>query len=353
MKTKKIIISIAVITVIVAIIAARLSANKSSFDQELKMVSESNNTIPVIAQKVDYKSVSSEFSVNGTFSASQEISISSEMQGTIASISAETGEHVASGQVLASMNNEICTSQLELAKFNLEKAEKDMKRNEQLIKTDGITQQQYEQSKQTLIDSRAVLASAQNQYNNSFIKAPFDGIITKRSIEKGTFLTPGTAVFDMVKISKVKLVVKLTSDEAAKVRKGQHVKVSVDSYPDTNLDGVVFTIIVKADQSKRYDVEIEISNCSEKQINPGMFGSALFSGNTNDNALIIPRKAIAGSIKNPEVFVVKGDSVVSQKIVVTALSEKDVQVNEGLKAGDMVVISGQINLVSGSKIKLL
>lgn len=353
MKTSKIIITILVITGIVVIIVARLITNKKSFDQESKMVSESSNTIPVVAEKVDYKPISSEFYVNGSFSASQEISISSEIKGTIVSINAETGDHVTSGQVLASMNNKICTSQLELAKFNLEKAEKDMHRNEQMIKADGITQQQYEQSKQTLIDSRSALASAQNQYDNSFIKAPFDGIITKRYVENGTFLSTGTIVFDMVKISKVKFVAKLTAEEVLKISKGQHVNVSVEAFPGTNFDGVIYAINIKADQSKRYEVEIELNNSADKQIKPGMFGTARVTEISDVKALVISRKALTGSVKKPEVFIVKGDSVVSQKIVVTPLNENEVLINEGLKEGDMVVTSGQINLVNGSKIKLL
>ena len=67
---------------------------------------------------------------------------------------------------------------------------------------------------------------------------------------------------------------------------------------------------------------------------------------------MIPRKAIAGSIRNPEIFLVKGDSVIIRKIVVASLDEKQVQVLEGLKVGDVIVTSGQISLVNGSKIKL-
>ena len=353
MKTKKIIIPILIISTIAAIITARLISNKNSFEQELKLVSESNNTIPVITRKVDYKSITNEFSATGTFSASKEISVLTEIQGKAIVVNAEEGDKVTSGQILVSLNNEVCASQLEQAKYDYEKAEKDMLRNENLLKTDGVTQQQYEQSKQQLINSRTALASAQEQYDNSFIKAPFDGIITKRYVEKGAFLAPGIAVFDMVKINKVKLVAKLTAEEIAKISKGQRVKVYVNAYPGTCFDGIVYAIIIKADQSKRYDTEIELNNSTDTRIKPGMSGTVRFTETANNKALIIPRKAIAGSIKDAEVFVVKGDSVVSKKIVITPLNENDVLVNEGLKAGDVVVISGQINLVDGSKIKLL
>ena len=83
-----------------------------------------------------------------------------------------------------------------------------------------------------------------------------------------------------------------------------------------------------------------------------MYGAAVFSSNSIGQRLVIPRKAIEGSIRNPEIFLVKGDSVIVRKILVASLDEKQVQVLEGLKAGDVIVTSGQISLVNGSKIKL-
>jgi membrane fusion protein (multidrug efflux system) len=352
MKLKKIIISVLIITVIVVIITIRLVSVKQSFDKELKMVSESNYAIPILTDTVKYVGTADEFNINGSFSPSKEITITSETQGKVISINTKIGDKVVSGQVMASIDNQLFSSQLELAKFNLEKAEKNMKRYEQLSKGDAATLQQYESSKQVYETALSDYTTAQVQNDNAFIKAPFDGIVTKRSIEKGTYLTIGSPVFDIVEINKLKFIAKLTVDEAAKVQKGQSVKITVDTYPGITYDGVVSAVIVKADLSKRYDVEIALNNQSENVIKPDMFGTAFFSAADNEQKLVIPRIAIAGSIKNPEVFMVKGDSVVLQKLEITTLDDKNVLVNKGLKAGDIIVTSGQISLVNGSKIKI-
>jgi membrane fusion protein, multidrug efflux system len=352
MKAKKLTITIAVIVTLVIIIAFRLVSNKKSMEDQLKMASEFNTTIPVIVDTAKYEQVVAEFKVNGTFEALREISILSETQGKISSISSETGDKVSVGQTLASVDVELCKSQLDLAKFNLEKAEKDMQRYEQLSKGDAISAQQYEGAKQLLINSQAAYTAAKIQYQNSFIKAPFNGIITKQYIEKGTFLMPGTPVFDIVEISKMKFVAKLTDVEIEKIKKEQAIKVSVDAYPGYLYDGIITAIVVKADQSKRYDVEIEINNRIDKPIKPGMFGTALISPKQGEETVIIPRKAIAGSIKNPQVFIVKGDSVILQSIDAQTLDNKNVVVSKGINAGDVIVISGQINLENGTKIKI-
>lgn len=353
MKTKKVILSILSVLVLIILIVLRLAANKKSFDQEIQMVSESTITIPVITEKVAQKEITREYSVNGSFVASQEIAITSEIQGKIASVTVETGDQVSSGQVLATLNKDVVSAQLETAVFNLSKAEKDLQRNEQLLKTGGVTTQQYEQSRQTAMDAKASLASIKNQMENSTIKAPFDGIITKRYSEKGAFIATGTTLFDLVKINKIRLRIMLTASEIQGVKKGDHVKISIENHPEILAVGTVYTLNVKADASKRYEVEVEMDNKINQPIKPGMYGTAIFSDLTKKSTLTIPRKAIAGSIKDPEVYIVKGDSVLLRKISINPYNEKEFAVLEGLNQGDLVVVSGQINLVNGSKIKLI
>ena len=89
MKFKRIIISVSIVVALIAIVALRLISNKQSFDKELKMVSESNTTIPVLTDTVKYQQTAQELSVTGTFSPSQEIAVTSETQGRIISINTD------------------------------------------------------------------------------------------------------------------------------------------------------------------------------------------------------------------------------------------------------------------------
>ncbi len=353
MKIRRRITSVIIIVVLVALVALRLISNKRSFGNQLKMVSELNTTIPVFTDTVRYKQIKNGFSTNGTFTPFQEISLASEAQGKITSINAETGDNVKKGQVLATIDNEISASQLSLAKFSLDKAEKDLKRFEQLSQGDAATVQQYESVKQVFINAQFAYTSAKVQNDNAFIKAPFNGFITKRYIAKGTFITPGAPVFDIVDIDKVKIIAKLTITEASKVIKGQNAEVTVNAYPGVNYTGIVSNIVVKADLSKRYDVEVDVINHSDNLLKPGMYGTVLFESDSSAPVLVIPRRAIANSIMNPEVFLVKGDSVSTKSIVVDAIDDKYVVVRSGLSEGDVVVTSGQINLVNGSKIRVI
>ncbi len=353
MKKRRNIIALFIIGGLVVAMVARLMANKESFERDLRLISESVEAVPVVVDTVKIQSVNTEFLVDGIFSAFKETSIAAELEGKVGTVGFNIGDEVSKGQVLATINNEVYKSQLELARYTLDKAEKDMQRNEQLIKADGITMQQFEDAKENLINAQANVVSAQKQYDDSFIKAPFSGVITRRYIENGAYLSQGAKVFDMVTISKVKLQAMVTAEQLIQIQKGGQVNVFIDIYPESCFKGMVTAINAKADESGKYEVEISVDNSSEKNIKPGMFGSASFQGISLPNALVISRRTIAGSIKNAEVFCVKGDSVTLQKIDVKPLQGEDVLVTKGLKAGDIIVSSGQINLVAGSKIKIL
>jgi RND family efflux transporter MFP subunit len=353
MKNKKYIIPVLIIITIVIMVIIRLISNKNSFDEELSMISKSNTTIPVITDTVKYKKVAGGFSINGAFSPYKEVSIAAETQGQINSINSKAGDLVLEGQVLASINNKINASELRLAEFNLEKSKKDVIRFEQLSENNAATMQQFETAKQVYETALSTYLSAKEIYDNSIIKAPFYGIITKRYIEKGSYLTSGTTAFDIVDISKLKFTVKLTAEEIEKVKKDEIVKVSADAYPGLLFDGKIKIVAPSADASKRFEVEVELNNRKDKLIRPGMFGAVQFENSSDKEQLIIPRNAIAGSIQNSEVFVIEGNIAKLRKIIPESVTDKDVIVKKGLKAGDIVVTSGQISLVDGSKIRLL
>jgi RND family efflux transporter MFP subunit len=353
MKLSKSIYTVLFIVVLVTIVVLRLISNKRSLENQLKLVSEFNTTVPVLTDTVKYRQVSGGFSVNGTFSPFREASISSEIPGKITSFRKEPGDKVKKGDTLATIENEIFASQLAAAKFNLEKAERDLKRYEELTNREAATFQQFESVKQVSENARLAYISAMVQNNNTFLTAPFDGVITKRYVEKGTFIAVGSPAYEMIAIEKLKLIAKLSDEEVSKVSKGEAVKLTVESIPGTTYEGYVGNIIVKADISGRYEAEVCIDNDTAYSIKPGMYGQVFFDTNSKRSLLVIPRSAIEGSILNPEIYLVRGDSVIKKPITASTLDNKYVLVLSGLKEGDIIVASGQINLVNGAKIRII
>jgi len=84
-----------------------------------------------------------------------------------------------------------------------------------------------------------------------------------------------------------------------------------------------------------------------------MFGTGIFRLESEKKQLVIPRRAITGSIQDPEVFVVSADSVILKSIEAVSMNDKYVTIKRGLLEGDVIVVSGQINLVNGSKVSII
>ncbi len=353
MKRKSRTISITVITIFLIAGTARLISNKRYLNEQLQMVSRVNISVPVITDTVKFKAISDQFTENGTFQAFCEISMISETQGQVVEINAETGDYIKAGQILGFTDNYALKSQVELAEYSLLKAEKDLHRFEELSKGDAVTMQQSESARQNYLYARSTQITAETQYRNSLFKAPFDGIVTKRYIEKGSYLFPGTPLFDIVETDRVKLVLKLTDEQVTKVFRGMNVKVTAGPFTGIDYHGIVRAIETRSDLSKRYATEIEVVNNPVSTIRPGMFGTGTFTMESDKKQLVIPRRGIAGSILDPEVFVVYDDSVILKKIEAVSLNDRYVTVETGLKEGDVIVISGQINLVNGSKISII
>ena len=172
-------------------------------------------------------------------------------------------------------------------------------------------------------------------------------------VETGTYLAPGSPVANIVNISTIYLNVYLTEEQVIAVAKGQSVEVSADVYPDRKFNGKVHYINIKADDTKRFMVEIALANPSGSPLKAGMNGKARFVAKEKVAALTIPREAFAGSVRDGQVFVVKEDKAERRKVEAGETFEDQVEIIAGLSEGEKVVLTGQVNLTDGATIKIL
>ncbi|MBI9065201.1 MAG: hypothetical protein JEZ14_24670 [Marinilabiliaceae bacterium] len=90
-------------------------------------------------------------------------------------------------------------------------------------------------------------------------------------------------------------------------------------------------------------MELALANTPQKSLKGGMFTTVRFSGDRSD-CLVIPRKAVSGSLKEPHVFVVNDNKVENRKVQIGLVNTDYVEITAGIDAGDWVETAGQINL---------
>jgi RND family efflux transporter MFP subunit len=159
-------------------------------------------------------------------------------------------------------------------------------------------------------------------------------------------------LFELVNVSTLKFKTTVDENQIASLKVGSPIKVKASVFPDKEFTGKITFIAPKADASLNFPIEIEIANNPNGDLKAGMYGSAIFSTATNQKPIMaIDRNAFVGGVGNNQVFVVKDSVAHLTKIVSGRILGEEVEVLDGLKEGDIVVTSGQINLSDGAKVE--
>ncbi len=345
------IIYIAIGIGVIALIAFVLTNNKKKNEAETAIVSAKNAAVAVRVDTVRTENVSAEFIANGNFEPSQRLEFSAENAGRVRRVMVDEGSAVKIGQVLAVIEGDKLSVDVQSANAAYQTALADMQRYENAFKTGGVTKQQVDQAQLALSNAKARLDQARISFGDATIRSSINGIVNKRMIEPGSVVAPGTPLFELVNVSKLKLRVTVSENQIASLKVGNTVPVRASVLPDKEFSGKISFVAPVADASLNFPVEIEITNTGN-EIKAGMYGTAVFgAADAQQKPLrVIPRNAFVGSVNSNQVFTVKDSVAKLTKIVAGRIFGDKVEVLQGLQDGEIVVTSGQINLTDGTKI---
>lgn len=351
MKKKTIIASVIVLGLL-GIMTWTLSANKKVIDAN-KQIKNTETTIAVTAATAVMKETNGNLELVGTAQASKEVSVASESSGKIVQVNFRMGDFVAKGKVLARIDDTYKRLAYENAKLTYDKSKDDYQRNLTLHKGDAISDTQLRDIKMTFDNAAIQLANAKKQWDDTKITAPFSGYISAQNTELGAYVNAGTVIAGITDISELKVVLDVSESSAYELRPGQQVNITTDVHPEAEYKGRISNISPKASTSHTYPVEILIPNNGKDKLKAGTYVNVNVNTGKSGKALMIPRDAIVSSVKDPSVYVVKGNNAELVKITTGRSFNSTLEVMAGLSEGDKVVTNGQINLTNGSKVSVI
>lgn len=352
---KKGIITAVVIIGSLALIAFTLMNNKNENEAKTAIVSQNNAAVSVKTTQVKTEAISLDFVANGNFEPIQELTFSAEKSGKVISVLVKEGDYVTVGQTLLIVRSDIINVNAQTAQAAYNNAQVDYSRYENAYKTGGVTKQQLDQAKLALTNAAANLKQANINAGDTRVKAPIKGFINKKYIEPGSILTgmPASAMFDIVNVSKLKLKVFANESQVASLKIGNPVNVTASVFPDQVYTGKITFIAAKADESLNFVVEIEIANSTDNSLKAGMYGTANFVSKQKQDLKVVPRNAFIGSVSSNQVFVVVDGIAKLKKVVAGRILGDQVEIVDGLSDGEVVIITGQINLQDGNKVDII
>ncbi|MCC7246700.1 MAG: efflux RND transporter periplasmic adaptor subunit [Saprospiraceae bacterium] len=350
---KKILLRL-LLLIVVLLVVWKLWSNHRQLTDEAELSKVGRTFVPVGVATVQTAPMRQELEADGIFLPAKEMFVISETAGRVIDIFKNKGEWVKEGEIIAKVDDELLRIELEATQANLAKLRKDRERVENLIEGEAAPRNKIEDLELGIFAAEAKEKGLKKQISNTSIKAPMTGTLGLRFIERGSVIGPGIQIGQMTNLEKLFLMVKVTERDVLQVVKGQPVEVKADVYPDAAITGKVTNIGLRADNAFSYDVEIEVANPAKTPLRGGMHARARFHFPEQRNVLTIPRKAIAGSLQDAKVFLLETDTVaVQRKIDVGAIQGEQVEVKSGLKLGDQVVVSGQMNLQDGVRVKVV
>jgi RND family efflux transporter MFP subunit len=331
--------------------AMTLLGNKNQVEQKIY---KPNPNLKALVQvdTVRESSLRSDVQLLGTFQPNRESDIIAEANGKVIAVGAKKGDVVATGTLIARLDSDILQAQLATAEAQLDKAKLDAQRMETIVASDALPKNQLEQTRLGVKAAEAQVTMLKKQIANTTITAPFSGVITMRMFEQGSVVQPGTPLAKIMDIAQLKLTVNVPEKDVVKLAKGQMLAVRTDLYPNEEFRGSITTIGARGDAAHNYEVEITVNNSAQKPLKAGMYGTTSITKQAAVNGIIIPRLALVGSAKNPQVYVVENGVAKLRSIVVEATAANELIVLSGLKRGDVIVVGGQINLTDNAQVSI-
>jgi RND family efflux transporter MFP subunit len=349
------IVTIAILAGVFVLIGTVLANNKKKNAAATAVVAEtSSGDVAVRVSTVQKEAIELDFSANGNFAPAQQLNFSAENSGRVTRVLVDEGSYVRKGQTLAIIKADVLNIDLESAQAALQNAQRDRVRYENAFKTGGVTQQQLDQAKLAQENAEARVAQARVRVSDANIRSSINGIVNKRYIEPGAVVAPGTQLFELVDVSKLILNITVNESQVANLKVGDKVTVKASVFPDKTFAGNISFIAPKADASLNFPVEIEVASNPGNILRAGMYGTAIFESKNNAPVIVVPRTAFAGSVSSNQVFVIDSASTASVRNVIAGRVIGDkVEILQGLKEGETIITSGQINLSEGTKVSPL
>lgn len=341
------------LTICVLAIAWKLYQNKEQSKREAALAQVTRAFVPVEVAPVEAEVLANTLEANGIFLPAKEMFVISETQGRVVQVYKNKGEWVNEGDLIAKVDDELLNTELEATQANIAKLKKDRDRLGNLIEGEAVAKNKIEDIELGLLAAEAKEKALKKQIANTSLKAPMSGTLGLRFIERGSVIGPGIQVAQITNLEKLFLMVKVTERDVLHVRKGQSVRVVADVYPGRAIPGKVTNIGLRADNTFNYDVEIEVPNPKDAPLRAGMHALAHFTFDANRQGLTVPRKAIAGSLQDAKVYVVKDSVAKLRRVELGAVYGNKVEVRSGLEKDELVVVAGQFNLADGVQVEVV
>lgn len=306
-------------------------------------------------------------SISGSLDAALNATVRAQVAGSIVAVEADVGQSVKKGQTLGRIDASglqdaylSAKSAVSSAAATAAVAQRNLQRSQTLLQAGAIAQRDLEtaqtqasSAQAALDDARSRLATAQKNFDNTRIAAPFDGIVSQKSVSPGDVVQPGGALFTVVDPSTMRLVAAVPSDQLSMVRVGTDVTFTVTGYLNDEFHGTVTRVSPSVDPTTRQvQIIVSIPNKANTLIT-GLYADGRISSRTQEG-IVIPLSAVDTRMQRPAVAKIVNGKVTRVDVVLGMRdpTAETVQITNGVTVGDTLLVAEAQGITPGTPVRV-
>jgi RND family efflux transporter MFP subunit len=305
--------------------------------------------------------------ISGTLQPEDQANVRAEVGGTVLSTSAEQGQRVNKGDLLAHIDDAAlretdlsARAAVTTAQNTADVDKRQVDRDETLLKAGAIAERDLELTRNTysgavaqLANAKAQLANAEKQLSKATIQSPISGIVSARQVSAGDVVQPGAALFTVVSPTTMRLEASVPADQLSAVRIGIPVDFTVNGYPNRQFTGHITLINPVADPSTRQvRIIVSLPNANGVLVG-GLFADGHVASEVR-NAPVVPIAAVDERGLRPYVMRIKNGVVTKTEVTlgIRDAATETVEIAAGVQPGDTILLGAARGISEKTPIKV-
>lgn len=295
--------------------------------------------------------VSDKAELPGSIIANETTEIHPEISGRLVYLNLSEGRTVGRGTLLAKIFDGDLQAQLKKLNVQLAVAEQTVSRMGELLKINGVSQQEYDLSALQVNTIKADMEIVRTNISRTEIRAPFSGTLGLKNISTGAYITPATTLTTIRQNNQLKLDFTLPEKFAGSFKIGQVVDFSVEGNPKKYSAKVIAAESGLEENTRSLNIRALVTN-NDGKILPGVFAKVATDFNADPNGLMVPTQAILPQARGKKLILYRNGIANFVDVVTGVRDSAFVQITTGVKAGDTVITTGLMSLKPDAKVEI-
>ncbi|MFN1834540.1 efflux RND transporter periplasmic adaptor subunit [Balneola sp. MJW-20] len=342
---------ITVAVIIIAFLAYPKVRDSFSDDGSENSRDRGEQVLTVDVYVADTRPIENVIYTTGTLRANETVELSSEASGKIEEIYLREGKQVQKGELLIKINDSELQAQLTRAKFRLNLAEEREKRQAQLLRTGGISQEDYDATLNEVNVLRSDVHLIEAQIDKTEIRAPFEGVLGLKYVSDGSYITPSAQISTLQDLDPIKIDFSVPERYAPLIEVGRPLSFTVEG-SDKTLTAQVYAREPGIDTETRTLQVRAVSPNRNRALLPGSFAEIELTLNTIENAIMVPSISLVPELQGEKVFILRDGKIQPQSVQTGIRNERLIQITSGVQAGDTVLTTGLLQARPGMKVNI-